>query len=64
LAAVNRYNIMASATGNNSLAVEQVGEDEPLLGSPGDASQKEGYPLYYNLILGTFSSFTIKPVSY
>lgn len=31
---------------------ESVGEDEPLLGRPGDASQPEGRPLYYNLIIG------------
>jgi len=30
-----------------------VGEDEPLLGNPGDASQEEGKPLYYNFIIGT-----------
>jgi hypothetical protein len=29
-----------------------LGEDEPLLGRPGDASQPEGRPLYYNLIIG------------
>lgn len=28
------------------------GEDEPLLGRVGDASQQEGRPLYYNLGLG------------
>ena len=27
-------------------------EEEPLLGSPGDASQEEGKPLYYNFVLG------------
>ena len=29
-----------------------TGEEEPLLGSPGDASQQEGKPLYYNLVIG------------
>ncbi len=28
-------------------------EEDPLLGSAGDASQQEGKPLYYNLIIGT-----------
>lgn len=32
---------------------EGLGEDEPLLGRAGDASQQEGRPLYYNLIIGT-----------
>jgi hypothetical protein len=27
-------------------------EEEPLLGEPGDATQREGKPLYYNFILG------------
>lgn len=27
-------------------------EEEPLLGERGDASQREGKPLYYNFILG------------
>jgi hypothetical protein len=27
-------------------------EEDPLLGSPGDASQQEGKPLYYNFFLG------------
>lgn len=27
-------------------------EEEPLLGESGDASQKEGKPLYHNLVLG------------
>jgi len=49
---------MASATGIPDVAVpredrEGVGEDEPLLGRAGDASQQEGRPLYYNLIIGT-----------
>jgi hypothetical protein len=29
-----------------------MGEDEPLLGRAGDASQQEGRPLYYNVIIG------------
>jgi len=46
---------MASATGIPELRPTEpaVGEDEPLLGRPGDASQKEGRPLYWNVILGT-----------
>jgi len=32
---------------------EEVGDDEPLLGRRGDASQPEGRALYYNLIIGT-----------
>ena len=48
---------MASATGipNGAVPREQiegVGEDEPLLGRAGDASQQEGRPLYYNLVIG------------
>jgi hypothetical protein len=45
---------MASATGIPDVAVtgEGVGEDEPLLGRAGDASQQEGRPLYYNLVIG------------
>ncbi|GAB7365984.1 hypothetical protein MBLNU230_g7311t1 [Neophaeotheca triangularis] len=30
-----------------------MGEDEPLLGRAGDASQQEGKPLYHNFIVGT-----------
>jgi hypothetical protein len=30
-----------------------MGEQEPLLGRPGDASQQDGLPLYHNLIIGT-----------
>jgi hypothetical protein len=29
------------------------GEQEPLLGRPGDAAQIEGKPIYHNLYLGT-----------
>jgi hypothetical protein len=46
---------MASATPDGAVPREQVegvGEDEPLLGRAGDASQQEGRPLYYNLIIG------------
>jgi len=44
---------MASATGIPDVTNPQgLGEEEPLLGGPGDASQKEGKPLYYNLFLG------------
>ena len=30
----------------------RTGEEEPLLGEPGDASQEQGKPLYYNFVLG------------
>ncbi|KAG9694041.1 hypothetical protein KCU95_g3174, partial [Aureobasidium melanogenum] len=30
-----------------------MGEQEPLLGGPGDASQQDGLPLYHNLVIGT-----------
>ena len=45
---------MASATDipDAAVRVEGVGEEEPLLGRAGDASQQEGRPLYYNLIIG------------
>ncbi|KAF2426218.1 hypothetical protein EJ08DRAFT_651896 [Tothia fuscella] len=41
---------MASATGMPEYAPT---EQEPLLGRPGDAAQKEGRPLYDNLVIGT-----------
>ncbi|CAL3963250.1 unnamed protein product [Diplocarpon coronariae] len=47
---------MASATGipeTTNIPQQGTGEDEPLLGRPGDAAQPEGRPLYYNLIIGT-----------
>ncbi|KAE9365986.1 hypothetical protein N431DRAFT_386010 [Stipitochalara longipes BDJ] len=45
---------MASATGIPDVVnPEGSGEDEPLLGRVGDASQQEGKPLYVNLIIGT-----------
>jgi len=50
---------MASATGipanvpERNQPTEDLGEDEPLLGRIGDASQPEGRPIYYNLIIGT-----------
>lgn len=44
---------MASATGiPENVANTGRGEQEPLLGRAGDASQQEGKPLYYNLVLG------------
>jgi hypothetical protein len=47
---------MASATGIPDVAVDTrepgVGEEEPLLGRPGDASQPEGKALYWNLLIG------------
>ncbi|KAF2688001.1 hypothetical protein K458DRAFT_440740 [Lentithecium fluviatile CBS 122367] len=46
---------MASATGipEGINGAGGSGEDEPLLGHRGDASQMEGHPLYMNLWLGT-----------
>jgi len=46
---------MASATGIPDMAVtaRDAGEDEPLLGRPGGASQQEGKPLWSNLVIGT-----------
>lgn len=55
---------MASATGipeTNNVTIEGVGEDEPLLGRAGDASQKEGYPIYYNLIIGRKTQASLIP---
>lgn len=45
---------MASATGipDQAIVPEDVGEEEPLLGRRGDASQREGHPLRQNLLLG------------
>jgi Eukaryotic cytochrome b561 len=46
----------SSATGIPDVAVDTrepgVGEEEPLLGRAGDASQPEGKALYYNLLIG------------
>lgn len=36
-----------------------MGEQEPLLGRAGDASQQDGLPLYHNLIIGMTSSASI-----
>jgi len=46
---------MASATGIPEMNPRDagLGEDEPLLGRAGDASQQEGRPIYYNVIIGT-----------
>ncbi|QIW99794.1 hypothetical protein AMS68_005312 [Peltaster fructicola] len=33
--------------------VAGTGEDEPLLGRPGDASQQDGKPIYHNFVIGT-----------
>ena len=46
---------MASATGIPEVIptqVEHPDEDEPLLGRPGGASQQDGKPLYFNLVIG------------
>jgi len=47
---------MASATGIPARAVDpqEVGEDEPLLGRPGDVLQEDSQPLYYNLFTGKY----------
>jgi hypothetical protein len=49
---------MASATGipDQAIVDEDVGEEEPLLGRPGSVSQREGRPLYQNLVLGMSSN--------
>ncbi|OCK78263.1 cytochrome b561 [Lepidopterella palustris CBS 459.81] len=47
---------MASVTGipdQNSNTLLGHGEEEPLLGRPGDASQQDGKALYHNLWIGT-----------
>lgn len=52
---------MASATGipdARLLRDEDLGEDEPLLGRIGDASQPARQPLHENLIIGTLPSPT------
>ena len=36
-----------------------VGEQEPLLGRAGDASQQEGLPLYHNFIIGVSALVTL-----
>lgn len=49
---------MASATGiPDSVPGVQADENEPLLGRVGDASQRDGKPLYYNLTIGMSVSF-------
>ncbi|KAE8452456.1 hypothetical protein EG329_000358 [Mollisiaceae sp. DMI_Dod_QoI] len=46
---------MASATGIPATAIipAEAGEDEPLLGRPGGATQQEGKSMWLNLIIGT-----------
>lgn len=46
---------MASATDvpEDPSAFAGQDEEEPLLGRAGDASQKEGKPIYHNLLIGT-----------
>lgn len=50
---------MASATGipqhtpTDPDTDGQVGDTEPLLGRPGDASQRDDAPIIKNLVLGT-----------
>lgn len=45
---------MASATGipEQNHPTMESGEEEPLLGRPGDASQQEGKGLQFNLVIG------------
>lgn len=45
---------MASATGipESSLESQGRGEDEPLLGRAGDASQQDGKGIQFNFVLG------------
>ena len=45
---------MASATGipEENPAIQGNGEDEPLLGRAGDASQQDGNGIGYNFVLG------------
>ena len=60
---------MASATGipAHPTAVDPrergLGEDEPLLGRPGDASQQEGWPLWFNLGLGILPSSSLMSIT-
>jgi len=46
---------MASATGipEQNPAQQGRGEDEPLLGRAGDASQQDGKGIQFNFVLGT-----------
>jgi len=46
---------MTSTTGDHEdvSAITEPSEEEPLLGRVGDAAQKDGTPIYHNLILGT-----------
>lgn len=46
---------MASATGipEENPATQGRGEDEPLLGRAGDASQQDGHGIQFNFVLGT-----------
>lgn len=54
---------MASATGIPDAAIlRDTGEDEPLLGRAGGASQQEGKSIWYNLILGMSPLFCRKPI--
>lgn len=48
---------MASATGipAQNPAISGRGEDEPLLGRVGDASQQEGKGIQFNLFIGEYS---------
>lgn len=59
---------MASATGIPNDPVEDreyadTGDSEPLLGRPGDASQRENAPIVKNLILGMYSIPFLSPLS-
>ena len=47
---------MSSATGipQENPVAQGRGEEEPLLGRPGDASQPDGTGIEFNLIIGIF----------
>jgi len=52
---------MASATGipDSNPATSGRGEDEPLLGRAGDASQQDGKGIQFNLVLGMASPYLV-----
>ena len=55
---------MSSATENQEQSANNGrGEQEPLLGRAGDASQQEGEGIQFNFLLGTPLSFPGLPVS-
>lgn len=60
--ATRRKTKMASATGIPAQAPlhDAATEDEPLLGGPGDASQRREKGLWFNLLLGMWSQRIIE----